>query len=590
MKNKIAILLGGLSVLSNAMAQDDPSVVRVETPQPTETIANVEQPAVMQDQDLPAAPGAKPADLPGAVPADLPGAVPADLPGAGPADLPGNAHVAQPAGEQVPPPAEEKSIEEDDGGFLIKDANINDIFQLLARRAGKQYFHNNRLNVDTYKVTGHLNGDTAALKQMEELAFQYGLRMYVKGNTVYAMLGEQLSQLPAKEWTYQLKYLRPTDIDQIRALIQPLLTPGRGIVNYEPKTNTIVVIDTMHHIESVEKVLTKIDRAKGQIVVEVKILSVNSVAGQSTGVDWTTSLGSNGVPVDVIRSLNSVFGFGTDFTGTAVSGASAAGSTETVTEGSSNIILTPFQLSGVLRALNEGNLVKQKSNPVVITEDNERTIISLIDRVPIITSTVNLTGTNGSTTSDQVRYKIDQSDSTAPDSTREIGVTIAVTPSLLPDGTIRMNMRPRSAQIVEDVVGPSGNVYPRVSEATIETIARIPDGNSLIIGGFYGEIKSNLKSKVPLLGDVPVFNFFFKSKRTNKEQSSLVFVVTPTSYDPACISSHGKTRARIKASTTLTPDYDHVDPRNPGAAHKSDLRRTIRGFRTSRQPDNYPQP
>lgn len=223
MKNKIAILLGGLSVLSNAMAQDDPSVVRVETPQPTETIANVEQPAVMQDQDQPAAPGAKPADLPGAVPADLPGAVPADLPGAGPADLPGNAPVAQPAGEQVPPPAEEKSIEEDDGGFLIKDANINDIFQLLARRAGKQYFHNNRLNVDTYKVTGHLNGDTAALKQMEELAFQYGLRMYVKGNTVYAMLEEQLSQLPAKEWTYQLKYLRPTDIDQIRALIQPLL-------------------------------------------------------------------------------------------------------------------------------------------------------------------------------------------------------------------------------------------------------------------------------------------------------------------------------------------------------------------------------
>ena len=54
-----------------------------------------------------------------------------------------------------------------------------------------------------------------------------------------------------------------------------------------------------------------------------------------------------------------------------------------------NIILSPLQLSGVLRALNENNMVNQKSNPVVITEDNEKASISLIDRVPIITTTTN---------------------------------------------------------------------------------------------------------------------------------------------------------------------------------------------------------
>jgi len=574
MKNTIAILLGGLFVFSNAMAQDaGSSVVRVVPPQVA--TGGVDQPVVAADQDAP-----------GVVPPV--GAVPDDMPEDRPVD-PGNAAVA-PAPAPAAAPPEKKSIEEDDGGFLIKDANINDIFQLLARRAGKQYFHNNKLNSDEYKVTGHLNGDAGALKQMEELAFQYGLRMYVKGNTVYAMMDEQLDKLPAKEWTYQLKYLRPTDIEQIKALIQPLLTAGRGIVNFEPKTNTIVVIDTMHHIESVEKVLNKIDKPKGQIVVEVKILRVNSVAGHSSGVDWTTSLGSTGVPVDVIRSLNSVFGFGTEFAGSAVSGGAAAGSTETVAADTSNIILTPFQLSGVLRALNEGNLVTQKSNPVVITEDNEKAIISLIDRVPIITSTVNNTGNGASTTTDEVRYKIDQSDSTEPDTTREIGVTISVTPSLLPDGTIRMNMRPRNAQIVENVTGPSGNVYPRVSEATIESIARIPNGNSLIVGGFYGETKGNKKTKVPLLGDIPVLNFFFKSKQTSKEQSSLVFVVTPTAYDPSCVSSNRKTTTRVRGAMSTTRDHADLDPRNPGAAHKTDLRRTIRGVRTHHHPDNYPQP
>ena len=420
---------------------------------------------------------------------------------------------------------------------------------------------------------------------MEELAFQYGLRMYVKGNTVYAMRDDQLDKLPAKEWTYQLRYLRPTDIEQIRALIQPLLTAGRGIVNFEPKTNTIVIIDTMHHIESVERVLKKIDQPKGQIVVEVKILNVNSTADVRAGVNWSTSLGASGVSVDIVRSLNSVFGLGTSFAGAAITG----GSTETVAANTSNIILTPLQLSGVLRALNEGNLVTQKSNPVVITEDNERAIISLIDRVPIITSTVNNTGNGISNTTDEVRYTVDESDSTEPETTREIGVTIAVTPSLLPDGTIRMNMRPRNAQIVENITGASGNVYPRVSESTIQSIARIPDGNSLIVGGFYGETKANAKTKVPLLGDVPVLRFFFKSKETNREASSLVFVVTPTSYDPACVNSTRKTTNRINAAAAFKPDYNNVDPRNPGAAHKSDLRRTIRGMRNQNAPDNYPQ-
>jgi len=431
-------------------------------------------------------------------------------------------------------------IEAEEGGFLIKDANINDIFQLLAKRSDKQYFHNNKLNTVDYVVTGHLSGDVDPLQQMEELAFQYGLRMYVKGNTVYAMMSDQLNNLPAKEWTYSLQYLRPTDIEQIKALIQPMLSVGRGIVNYEPKTNTIGVIDTMRNIEMVEKLLRKIDKPKGQIVVEVKILRVNNSEGSQTGVDWSSSLGSQGVSLGLVRNLNSVFGLDGD--GLVIDDA--------IDFSESNIVLSPLQISGVLRALNDSNLVTQRSNPVVITEDNEKASISLIDRVPIITQTVSDT-TAGQNTAEEVRYTIDTSDSTDPETTREIGVTISVTPSLLPDGTIRMKMRPRNAQITENVETASGNVYPRVSEATIQSIARIPDGHSLVIGGFYGEVESKGDNKVPILGDIPLINFFFKSKNTKKEKSSLVFVVTPTSYNPSCITSHKKTNDRVSNASSV---------------------------------------
>ncbi|MGB2402184.1 MAG: type II secretion system protein GspD [Akkermansiaceae bacterium] len=446
-------------------------------------------------------------------------------------------------------------IEAEEGGFLIKDANINDIFQLLAKRSDKQYFHNNKLNTIDYQVTGHLSGDVDPLQQMEELAFQYGLRMYVKGNTVYAMMSDQLNNLPAKEWTYSLQYLRPTDIEQIKALIQPMLSVGRGIVNYEPKTNTIIVIDTMRNIEMVEKLLKKIDKPKGQIVVEVKILRVNNSEGSQTGVDWSASLGDNGTSIELTRSLNSVFGLPSNWSTDPITQSAIVGGSSTTGADdpnlSNNIILSPLQLSGVLRALNEGNIVDQTSNPVVITEDNEKASISLIDRVPIITTTTNQ-GTSTSSVSEEVRYTIDASDSTDPETTREIGVTISITPSLLPDGTIRMRMRPRSAQITENVKGTTGNFYPRVSEATIQSIARIPDGHSLVIGGFYGEVESKGDNKVPILGDIPLINFFFKSKKTQKEKSSLVFVVTPTSYNPSCITSHKKTNERVNSASSLS--------------------------------------
>ena len=493
--------------------------------------------------------------------------------------------LAQDPGAAPFGPLEEqkKEMEETSEGYLIKDAGLNDIFQFLAKSAGRQYFHNLKINGPDYTVTGHLD-DGNPINQMEELAFMYGLSLHVKGNTIYALTQAQLSQLPSSEWHYGLRYLRPTDIEQIKDLIRPMLTPGTGIVNFEPKTNTVIVIDTPTRIEAVQNLLHGIDKAKGQIIVETKILRINSTVGQRLGVDWTTDLSTTGVGVTVAGQLSNLFGLPT-------SDSTAFGLT------GENLVLSPVQLSGVLKALNDGGISNQVSNPTLITEDNEQATISIIDRIPIITSTTTPGGTTGATTvTEEVRYKIDSSDKAItedPDNHREIGISIAVTPTLLPDGTIRMKMRPRSAQISGTVVGQgvdgtSGNTYPQVTESMIETLARIPDGSSLVVGGFYGEIQSKDKTKVPLFGDIPVLNFFFKSKEASKEQTSLVFIVTPTSYDPASSAASQRASNSIRRSTELQGDYDHVDPYNPGPAHEPNLKRTIRGMEPREAP-YYPR-
>lgn len=549
-------------------------------------------PAETSDTAVPDLPPPAPAPAPAA---DLPN-LPAG-PGA-PPPAPGGPSPVEPVAPPVTPdiPAGEpdaagaeagatagQEIQESEEGYLIKDAPINDIFQFLAKQANRQYFHNAKLATPDYRVTGHLN-DGNPLQQMEELAFMYGLTLYTKGNTIYALSQTQLSQLPSAEFTYQLRYLRPTDIEPIKALIQPMLTPGTGIVNFEPKTNTIVIVDTAHRIEQARNLLHSIDQAKGQIVVETKILRINSKAAERQGVDWSSSLGENGTTIEITKSLNSLFGINSFWADGDV--PSSTGVTETI-GAAENVVLSPVQLRGVLRALAQGNFATQVSNPTLITEDNEQGTIAIIDRVPIITATVTESD-SGTNISEEVRYKIDSSDksiSEDPEKHREVGISVVVTPTLLPDGTVRMRLRPRSSQITEQVRGQSGNVYPRVTESMIESLSRVPDGHSLVVGGFYGEIENKNNTKIPLLGDVPMLNFFFKSKETIKENSSLVFIVTPTSYDPSSKSATSAQSSRLHRNVSLPQDHDWVDPEcNPGPAHEPNLRRGVRDVRPTQAP------
>jgi type II secretory pathway component GspD/PulD (secretin) len=474
-------------------------------------------------------------------------------------------------------------MEASEEGYLIKDAPINDIFQFLAKAAGRQYFHNAKIASPEFRVTGHLN-DGNPLTQMEELAFMYGLALHTKGNTIYALTQAQLTQLPSMEFHYQLQYLRPTDIKQIQELIKPMLSPATGIVNFEPKTNTIIIIDSATRIEQARLLLRGIDKAKGQIIVETKILRINSTASERTGINWAQSLGTEGTTLSLTRDLNSVFGLP----------PSIASSIEDAQ--GTNLVLSPVAISGVLRALAEGGLASQISNPTLITEDNEQATISIIDRVPIITQTQSGTGVTAIVT-EEVRYKIDVADKsidTDPNGHREIGISLVVTPTLLPDGTVRMKMRPRSAQITGEVVGvgtatKAGNKYPRVTESMIETLARVPNGYSLVVGGFYGELKTNGKTKIPLLGDVPVINFFFKSKEAIKEQTSLVFIVTPKSYDPTNRSANASASNFVRGGNSLGKDGAWVDDQNPGPAHEPNLCRTLRGMKQQSAP-YYPLP
>jgi type II secretory pathway component GspD/PulD (secretin) len=460
---------------------------------------------------------------------------------------------APPAGMSAPQGGSLPEITSE--GYWLQAAPINEVFQYLARLANRQFFHNNQLLGPDYQVTGHLKlQDPAA--EMEELATAFGLTVYNKGDSVHLLTEEQVARLPLDVMTYPLKYLRGArpasvatgsgqaggqagtpaatsmqDVEKIKTMIKPLLTPGTGSIDLEEKTNVLVITDNAARLQRVTQILDKLDQPRKQIVINVRILRVRQQKGSRKGIDWTKTLG-DGLPVGVSQNLNTLFNLPESSTLKKTNNTSTAVS-EYVT--GAGLVFNPVEVNGILHALDSNNLVTQESCPSIITEDNEQGVISLVDRFPIIIAQTNASQSNTSIT-DRVRYKVDEDDPDAaqqPDKSREIGVTLTVTPTLMPDGTIRMKLRPRVANIVELVASASGNRYPRVSESTVEGISRIPDGRSLILGGFYSRDDRQAGNNVPMLGRIPVLGRLFRYDDDSNELVSLVFIITPRVYDAA---------------------------------------------------------
>jgi Type II secretory pathway, component PulD len=333
-------------------------------------------------------------------------------------------------------------------------------------------------------------------------------------------------------------------------------------------------MDNESAIRRISNFLKAVDRPKHQISIQVRVLSINNTASKGTGIDWSNTLGPNGLSLNATAqaNLNSLFGFDPAATWNSITQRGNSGAPGTPT--STSVTVGPVTVNAILRALYGNDRVSIENAPLVVTEDNEPANVSVVTRTPIVTSTV--TVTNGVTNvSNQVRYQIDEKDKTdPPQDRREIGTQLAVTPTILPDGTIRLLVNGTVAtqvgtQSVNVGNGASPNVFPIINESHLANLARLPAGYSLILGGFINESKTEQRNKVPVLGDIPLVGYAFRSKNYIKERTNLVFIITPTAYDANSPQQAVGVNEKNRQDYSMTPDSNYADPETLG--HNADI-------------------
>ncbi|TAM61466.1 hypothetical protein EPN52_02660 [bacterium] len=106
----------------------------------------------------------------------------------------------------------------------------------------------------------------------------------------------------------------------------------------------------------------------------------------------------------------------------------------------------------------------------------------------------------------------------------DIGVKLRLTPTIGADGTIIAELHPEYSTVIGNA--GVGN-YPIIGNRKIDAVLRVRKGEAIVLGGMLEEIDSQTVSKVPVLGDVPVFGGLFRSRSAHERRDEVVFVITP---------------------------------------------------------------
>lgn len=155
--------------------------------------------------------------------------------------------------------------------------------------------------------------------------------------------------------------------------------------------------------------------------------------------------------------------------------------------------------------IERNNLVNILSNPTLLVRDGTSATITVGDEIPLITST----DTNDET--NVVRTNVQR---------RQTGVTLTVKPTINTEGVVIMEIEQK---ISNQVAGSEQEILNR--EIKTEVVAN--SGSTILLGGLISENSSDIATKVPFFGDIPLIGNLFQGKNDAKSKTELVILVTP---------------------------------------------------------------
>ena len=125
----------------------------------------------------------------------------------------------------------------------------------------------------------------------------------------------------------------------------------------------------------------------------------------------------------------------------------------------------------------------------------------------------------------EIPYQQSASSGATSISFKKAVLELKVTPQITPDNHIILNLHVRDDQVGQTFVSSGGVDVPAIDTRRITTQVLVDDGQTVVLGGILQTTSSNVATKVPWLGDIPILGHLFKNTdRTNNKDELLVFI------------------------------------------------------------------
>ncbi|MBU4582789.1 MAG: type II secretion system secretin GspD, partial [Proteobacteria bacterium] len=343
------------------------------------------------------------------------------------------------------------------------------------------------------------------------------IRVYYLQNAKAEDLVKVLTGLPQQA--------KPTDTKAPATATAPALSKNVQVMADKSTNSLIITADTADYLV-IEDVIRKLDITRPMVYLEGLIMEVNADKSFGVGVEWSAlkDVGATGIGQDGSRNVGAV-----GFRGSSIIPQVNAAGTFSMPGGFSlgvigagisiaaggTTVLFP-NIGAVLQAYQNDNDVRILATPQLLTLDNEEAEIKVGQNVPYVTRQDT---TIGSTTNySNYEYK-------------DVGVTLKVTPQINKEGFVRMKLDQSVTKLVSQsaAVDDLGNkvLTPTTLNRTAKTTVVVKSGETVVIGGMIQDDSSEGTYKVPLLGDIPLLGWLFKSRAKSNQRTNLFVFITP---------------------------------------------------------------
>jgi len=296
----------------------------------------------------------------------------------------------------------------------------------------------------------------------------------------------------------------------------------RGSAIIDPRTNQLFVTDIASKIEDIRKLIQKTDIASKQVLIEARLVEANDGFSRNLGAKlgfadlrtqrggdsgWQVSgneriaIGGNLAGVGAVTGQTSGTGSLADTTMVNLPAANLGGIPASTLAFSLFSSAANRFLNLELSALEADGKGKIISSPRVVTEDKQVAVIEQGVELPYEQAT-----SSGATS---ISFK-------------PANLRLEVTPQITPDGNVVLEV-----DVSKDSKGEETRAGFAINTQHVKTKVMVENGGTVVLGGIYQQTERNNVTKVPLLGDIPLLGYLFKTSGRESSKTELLVFITP---------------------------------------------------------------